>query len=151
MFTQLTELIETHNVFVRERKPTSLRATGIALLYFGLSCRQTAEVLSFSDDASHEAVRQWYHRVQKLLRDPSKRYRPTVAIDETKIKVERQWYFLWAAVDTENGEGTARRGTHADARRARRSPFHQTRAENVQERTPDSARGRRPLVPKGVA
>ena len=104
MFTQLTELIETHNVFVRERKPTSLRATGIALLYFGLSCRQTAEVLSFSDDASHEAVRQWYHRVQKLLRNPSKRCRPTVAIDETKIKVEGIWYFLWAAQQDRHGE-----------------------------------------------
>ena len=56
---------------------------GIALLYWGLSCRQVAEFLRFSDidKASHEAVRQWYHRAQKLLCDPSKRHRPTIAID----------------------------------------------------------------------
>ena len=75
MLTRLTELIEAHNVFVRERKPNWLRSLGVALLYLGLSCRQTAEVLHVSDvdDASHEAVRQWYHRVQKLLRNPSHR------------------------------------------------------------------------------
>jgi transposase-like protein len=90
MFTHFSELLEIHNVFVRERKPNQLRATGIALLYLGLSCRRVAEFLRFFtvDDASHEAVRQWYHRARALLRDPLKRYRPTVAIDETKIKVE---------------------------------------------------------------
>jgi transposase-like protein len=102
--TQLTKLLEAHNLFVRERKPNWLRAMGIALLYYGLSCRQTAEVLSFFDEASYEAARQWYHRTQELLRAPQKRHRPTIAIDETKMKVKRTWYFLWAAVDTENGE-----------------------------------------------
>ena len=79
---------------------------GIALLYWGLSCRQVAEFLRFSDidKASHEAVRQWYHRAKALFCDPSKRHRPTIAIDETKIKVEGTWYYLWAAVDTENRE-----------------------------------------------
>ena len=107
MLTRLTELIEAHNVFVRERKPNWLRSLGIALVYLGLSCRQTAEVLHFSDvdDASHEAVRQWYHRAKALLRATPRRCRRTVAIDETKVKVEKRWYFLWAAVDTENKIG----------------------------------------------
>ena len=81
-----------------------LRATGIALLYYGLSCRQTAEVLSFFDEASYEAARQWYHRARELLRAPPRRCRKAIAIDETKIKVEGRWYFFWAAVDTENRE-----------------------------------------------
>jgi len=104
ILTRLTELLETHNVFVRERKPNWLRATGIALLYYGLSCRQTAEVLSFFDEASYEAARQWYHRAKELLRAPQKRHRPMIAIDETKMKVKGTWYFFWAAVDTENRE-----------------------------------------------
>jgi transposase-like protein len=104
MLTQLTGLIETHNVFVRERKPNWLRSLGIALLYFGMSCRKTAEVLSFFDEASYEAARQWYHRAHELLSAPQKRCRSVIAIDETKIKVKRTWYFLWAAVDTENRE-----------------------------------------------
>jgi len=65
MFTQFAELIETHNVFVREGKHTSLRAKGFSLLYFGQLCRQTAEVFLFCDDASREAVRQWSHRKRR--------------------------------------------------------------------------------------
>jgi len=63
-----------------------------------------AEALSFFDKVSYEADRQWYHRVKELLCAPQKRYRPTVAIDKTKIKVRGTWYFFWAAVDTENRE-----------------------------------------------
>ena len=83
MFTHFSELIETHNVFVRERKPNWLRSLGIALVYLGLSCRQTAEVLHFSDvdKASYEAIREWYHRTKVLLRDPPKRCRKVIAID----------------------------------------------------------------------
>jgi transposase-like protein len=77
---------------------------GIALLYLGMSCRKTAEVLSFFDEASYEAARQWYHRAKDLLSAPQKRHRPTIAIDETKVKVKGTWYFLWAAVDTERRE-----------------------------------------------
>jgi transposase-like protein len=104
MFTHFSELLEAHNVFVRERKPNWLRALGIALVYLGLSCRKAAEVLRFSDDASYEAVREWYHKAKALLRAPPKRCRKTIAIDETKIKVTGTWYFLWAVVDTENGD-----------------------------------------------
>jgi len=59
MLTQLTAPLESKKVFIRERKPNWLRSLGIALLYPGLSCRQTAEVLSFFDEASQEAARQW--------------------------------------------------------------------------------------------
>ena len=79
---------------------------GIALLYLGMSCRKAADVLRFSDvdKASYEAIREWYHRAKVLLRDPPKRCRKVIAIDETKVKVRGRWYFLWAAVDTENRE-----------------------------------------------
>lgn len=35
-------------------------------------------------------------------RAPSKRHKPTVVIDETKIKVQKVRYYLWAAIDTSN-------------------------------------------------
>ena len=83
MFTHFSELLEAHNVFVRERKPNRIRSLGIALVYLGLSCRQTAEVLRFSDvdKASYEAIREWYRRTKVLLRDPPKRCRKVIAID----------------------------------------------------------------------
>jgi transposase-like protein len=104
MLTQLTALLESKKVFIRERKPNWLRSLGIALLYLGLSCRQTAEVLSFFDEASHEAARQWYHRAQALLRAPPRRCRRAIAIDETKLKVRGRWCYLWTAIDAANGE-----------------------------------------------
>ena len=134
MLTRLTELLGTHNVFVRGRKPNWLRSLGIALLFHGLSCRKTAGVLCFFDEASYEAARQWYHCAQKLLSAPQKRYRPTVAIDETKIKVKETWYYLWAAVDTENREGAARCRNHADSRRPRCVSLHTTGVTDVYER-----------------
>jgi len=83
---------------------TALHCT--ALQYLGMSCRQSAEVLLFSDDASHEAVRQWYHwTVHCFVHNPSKRYRRAIAINETKNEVERRWrYSLWAAIDSDNRE-----------------------------------------------
>ena len=117
---------------------------GIALLYWGLSCRQVAEFLRFSDsdNASYEAVRQWYHRAQKLLCDPSKRHRPTIAIDRRDEDQGRwrepTWYYSssgWAAVDTENREllGVALTLTR-DGRDAS-LPFHRMCAQDVHERT----------------
>jgi len=91
MLTQLTAPLESKKVFIRERKPNWLRSLGIALLYPGLSCRQTAEVLSFFDEASQEAARQWYHRAQALLGAPPRRCRRAIAIDETKLKVRGRW------------------------------------------------------------
>ena len=103
--TRLTELIEAHNVSVRERKPLWVRSLGIALLYFGLSCRQTAEVLQRVDAASYEAARQWYHRAKALLREPSKRHRSVIAIDRRDQGQRGKTvvlFFLWAAVDKGN-------------------------------------------------
>ena len=126
---------------------------GIALLYHGLSCRQTAEVLSFFDEASYEAARQWYHRAKALLREPSKRHRPLIAIDETKMKVERWWYFIWAAVDTEN------RAESCSAWKSRRrergamppSRFIRRVLKTCTNEHAESARGRRPWYPGALS
>lgn len=39
------------------------------------------------------------------MHNPSKRYRRAIGIDETKIEVERRWWYsLWAAIDSDNRE-----------------------------------------------
>ena len=101
---------------------------GIALLYLGMSCRQTAEVLRFFDEASYEAARQWYHRAQNMLSAPQKRYRPTVAIDETKVKEgggNLHGTILPLGGGRYREQGRELLGvslTHADTRRPRRLP-----------------------------
>ena len=52
---------------------------------------------------SYEAVRQWYHRLAHLF-EPDLNYHSTVAIDETKLKIEESEVYVWGAVDVETFE-----------------------------------------------
>ena len=104
MLTRIVELLKAKKVFVRERMPMETRALGILLVYLGLSYRKTEEVLSMFGGGSYEAARQWYHRAKHLLSTPEKKYRPTIAIDETKIKIQGKWHYMWTAIDTQTWE-----------------------------------------------
>jgi len=86
--TRIVELLRVERVFERQRKSDEIRALGILLIYLGLSCRQAKHVLECLNDVSHEAIRKWYHRAKGVLRQPSRKHRERVAIDETKIKIE---------------------------------------------------------------
>jgi hypothetical protein len=147
--TRLTELIEAHNVFVRERKPLWVRSLGIALLYFGLSCRQTAEVLQRVDAASYEAARQWYHRAKALLREPSKRHRSVIAIDRRDQGQSGKTVVLSLGGGRHGEERAAGHSAHADARRARCLSRYTTRAPHVHEHADGGGRWR-PVVRVGV-
>jgi len=67
MLTEIIELLENKKVFERERKPNEIRALGILLIYSGLSCRKARDILSSFDQASYEAIREWYHRAKDLF------------------------------------------------------------------------------------
>jgi len=75
---------------------------GITLLYLGLSFRRL-ERPSFLDEGSYEAAAA-IRPTNALPRDPLKQYRPTLAIDETEIKVQGRWNFFWTAIDTTKEE-----------------------------------------------
>lgn len=110
MLTHLTTLLESKKGFCKGGS----RLNWLRSLGWGSHCTavprpavsadgRSALVLS-SDGISHEAVRRRYHRAKKPLCEPSKRCRKTIAIDETKIKVEKRWYYLWTAIDMESRE-----------------------------------------------
>jgi len=48
-------------------------------------------------------VRQWYHRLAHLF-EPEPDYHATVAVDETKVSVEDDEVYVWAAVDVDTFE-----------------------------------------------
>ena len=100
-----------------------LRSLGIALVYLGLSCRKAAEVLRFSDDASYEAVREWYHKAKVLLRAPPKRCRKEIAIDETKIKEGKGDVVLPLGGGRYGERGSARRGVELTLTRDGRDAY----------------------------
>ena len=66
-----------------------------ALLYFfGLSLRKTSKYLSLFEEISHESVRIYYHRLKKVLKKTKEESRRLIAIDETKIKLEKKLIFI---------------------------------------------------------
>ena len=43
-------------------------------------------------------------RFKKVLKRPRKKERRLIAIDETKLKLEKKLIFVWTAIDIDNGE-----------------------------------------------
>ena len=101
MLEYLVNSLRVSGVFERQRTDDETRAMGILLYHLGLSLRDTSLVLERR--RSHEAVREWYQRASKLF-DVVRRRRRAVAVDETKIRVQGRWRYLWAAIDVDNWE-----------------------------------------------
>ena len=99
---QLVDFIKSAKVFRRNKKNVELKILAGLLYFFGLSLRKTSNFLSF-EEISHESVRIYYHKL-KVLKQPKKKERRLVAIDETKIKLEKRLIFVWAVIDVDTKE-----------------------------------------------
>jgi len=51
-----------------------------------------------------KSVRIYYHRLKTVLKPPRKKKRRLIAIDETKLKLEKKLIFVWAAIDVDTKE-----------------------------------------------
>ena len=101
MLSTVSEALRASGLFQRDRTDIHTRALGIVLYHLGLSLRDTSLVLRHS--RSHEAIRKWYLRASSLF-DVQRAPRRVIAIDESKIKIEGQWRYLWAAIDVDTWE-----------------------------------------------
>lgn len=99
MLDHVAEQAREQKIFSREDTPTEQRVESAFLYHAGLSYRRVQQVV----ERSYEALRQWYHRLAHLF-DPEPDYHSTVAINETKLKVEETEVYVWAAVDVETFE-----------------------------------------------
>ena len=90
---QLVDYVKATNFGKQEKR--GIKVIAALLYFFGLSLRKTSNFLSLFEEISHESVRIYYHRLKKVL----KRERMLVAIDETKIRLEKKQIFVWAAID----------------------------------------------------
>ena len=102
--SQLIEHIKVTKVFRRNKKDVELKILAALLYFFGLSLRKTSDFLSLFEEISHESVRIYYHRLKTVLKQPTKKKRRLIAIDETKIKLEKKQIFVWAAIDVDSKE-----------------------------------------------
>jgi len=99
MLDRVVEQARQQEIFSREDTPTEKRVEGAFLYHAGLSYRRVERVVG----RSYEAVRQWYHRLAHLF-DSEPDYHATVAVDETKVSVEDDEVYVWAAVDVDTFE-----------------------------------------------
>lgn len=78
--------------FSRQGKDDQLRALAGPLYYVGLSCRKTRDVLREWEDVSHEATRQWHHRIGDAFpRLGRKHGRVTVILDLAFTAICNSW------------------------------------------------------------
>jgi transposase-like protein len=54
-------------------------------------------------NASRESVRRWFHRFSKIF-SVGRRFRNTIAVDETVVKMHGLRAYVWSAVDVDSGE-----------------------------------------------
>jgi len=103
-FEVLVERVQALKVFQRNKKPVRLKVLSTLLYYASLSYRVAAGFASVETPVSHEAVRLWRRRVREATPEPKLRRRRLVAIDETKLKLKGEQFYLWAAVDVDTHE-----------------------------------------------
>ena len=60
--------------------------------------------MSLFEEISHKSVCKYYHRLKYVLKQPRKKERKFIAIDETIVRVGDWRVFVWAAVDIETRE-----------------------------------------------
>ena len=99
MLDRMVETARQREIFCREDTPTEQRVLAAFLYPAGLSYRKIEPFV----DRSYEAVRQWYHRLSGLF-EPDRDDRPVVAVDETKIAINGEERYVWAAIDTDTFE-----------------------------------------------
>ncbi|RLI60833.1 MAG: hypothetical protein DRO93_05970 [Candidatus Thorarchaeota archaeon] len=96
MLPTMSEALRASGVFQRDRTDIHTRALDIVLYHLGFSLRNTSQFLQHP--RGHRAICKWYLRTSVLF-DVRTTPRRVIAIDESKIKTEGQWRYLWAAVD----------------------------------------------------
>jgi transposase-like protein len=95
---KLVNLFKELNIFRKNRVPLEFKIIALLCYYFGLSLRGTRDSLEIVWKFSHEAVRKWYLKAQHLF-VVERKYRPIIAVDETKVKVNGKQVFVWSVID----------------------------------------------------
>jgi putative transposase len=78
------------------------KAYSVLFHVVGLSLRDVSDRYCLTN-ASRESVRRWFHKFSKLF-SVGKKFRNTIAIDETVVKMYGLRAYVWSAVDVDSGE-----------------------------------------------
>ncbi|KMT45740.1 transposase [Halostagnicola sp. A56] len=85
-----------------ERTATPVRAFAVRIHETGCSLRETTTILAeLGVERSHGAVWNWVHRLADSECDLPEAQPKRVAVDETAVKINGEWSWLYDAIDTE--------------------------------------------------
>jgi transposase-like protein len=93
---RLSKLFKSNNY------PLDEKAYSVMFHIAGLSFRDVSERYCVTM-ASRESVRKWFHRFSRIF-SVDRRFRGTVAVDETVVKMHGLRAYVWSAVDVDSGE-----------------------------------------------
>ncbi len=83
-----------------ERTATPVRALAVQLHATGCSLRETTTTLAeLGVERSHGAVWNWVHRLADSVPDQPRAKPSRIAVDETAVKINGKWSWLYAAID----------------------------------------------------
>jgi transposase-like protein len=78
------------------------KAYSVLFHVVGLSLRDVSDRYCLTN-ASRKSVRRWFHRFSRLF-SVEKKFRNTIAVDETVVKIHGLRAYVWSAVDVDSGE-----------------------------------------------
>jgi putative transposase len=85
-----------------EQTATPIRAFAVCLHQISCSLRETTTILAeLGVERSHGAVWSRVHRLADSGCDPPEAQPKRVAVNETAVRINGEWYWLYAAMDTE--------------------------------------------------
>lgn len=103
MLNEIVKIVEHKKIFQRNKKSVETKILGVLLYHRGLSYRDTGKILGVIEPASYEAVHYWYKQFKELF-VVSCKDRRAIALDETKVKLEKRCVYLWTSVDVDTKE-----------------------------------------------
>ena len=87
----------------RERTATPVRVFAVRLHATGCSLREPQAILRLIGvERSHQAIWHWVHRRADSVPDPPTAKPSRVAIDETAVRINGDWSWVYAAIDVDS-------------------------------------------------
>ena len=101
MLDRLLKLIVDRKIFCWNRKNLEIKVLATLIYQAGISYRKVRDIFGCIESFSHEALRKWYLKLKALFVQEKKHHR-AIPVDETKIKLENQWVYIWNAIDVDD-------------------------------------------------
>ena len=84
-----------------ERTATPVRAFAVRLTRPVVRSEKQKQFSDIRRKRSHQAIFQWVHRLADSVSDPPSAAPSRVAVDETAVKINSEWSWVYATIDTE--------------------------------------------------